>query len=321
MAFVKTPLQPSFGGNIGRSLYGDGAGPAGITQPVTAPTQNPISQVPGLQQGLGLSQGIQGPALAINEQQAARLAGQLGMTDAAYGTALGALNQGAAADLAKLSLGPQYDAIERSAIYRQIAGLNDLDRLAFQALGNQYKGFDIQKLSAWQEAARNQEAARSSATARGAMTAPGIQRTFRDIQHQLANQLGGIEVQRESARLGALEGQMSRTEQKAKLADRNKALDIKAKEYGIDASKISANLSQGLAKLGLDRFTDINSILDALNSNDLQRVAIAEQIFRDALSYSDLFATPGTSSGGATTTPNPVRDRAIDEFTTRGATG
>lgn len=107
---------------------------------------------------------------------------------------------------------------------------------------------------------------------------------------------------------------MGRKEQQAKLEDRNKILDIKAKEYGIDKGKISANLQQGLQKLGLDQYMDVSRLLDEMNSTDLNRQAIATQIFRDAMTYSDFFTVlppPQIPSGTGMETLTPKQQQSV----------
>lgn len=288
-------------------------------QPTTGPTPNTVPTQG--QQAIDYFSGIYGPDLALNQQQSGNLAGQLGTTQAGYDLAVGAAQQGAAADLAKVNLGPQYDAIERAGNLRQMGVLDQQGNLAYRMLGSQFQGFDLQKLQSWQDAAKHQHAAMSDATARGAVTGRGIKRTFGDIQHDLANQLTGIDINKYQATNQAQSQQLTRNEQKAQLEDRNKTLDIKAKEYGIDRSKIQANLEQGLARLGIENSVTVNQILDALNSNDVQRMGIAHQIFNDAMTYSDFFMTtnPAGGSSGTAPTPNPVRDQAVDDYMSRVA--
>lgn len=321
--FKTSTPPPNSGGN---QLYRDperGLGSTPMGQFPLTPQQQ------GLQSAVNVFSGIHGPAMALVDQSAGNIAGQIGMTQVGYQQGVQALNQNAALDKQKLNLGPQYDQVERDAIARQLAGLDEQGKLAFLGLGNQFKGFDLQTLQAWQNAAKNQTAARSDATVRGAMTSRGIGRTMGDIQKDLANQVTGIGIQREGAVLGAQEGDLNRKEQAARLQDRNKILDIKAKEYGVDAAKINASLQQGIQKLGLDQFMDVNQLLDALNSTDMERQAIATQIFRDAMTYSDMFTVMQPQSPGFTPPPtgqqnlNPAMEgqRAIDQLTGVMGTG
>lgn len=318
MPTFKTSTPPPGGG--GNQLYRDperGLGSTPMGQFPLSPQQQ------GLQSSLDVFTGVHDPAMQLLNQSSGNIAGQIGMTQIGYQQGVQALNQNAALDQQKLNLGPQYDAVTRQAIARQLAGLDEQGRLAFLGLGNQFKGFDLQTLQAQQGADRNKIAVRSDATVRGAMSGRGINRTYGNIAQDLANQLTGIGINKEGAIINAQEGDLSRKEQAAKLQDQNKMLDIKAKEYGVDRAKIQASLQQGIAKLGLDQFMDVSQLLDALNSNDMERQAIATQIFRDAMAYSDMFTVMSPQSPAFTPPPtgqqnlNPTMEgnRAIDQLT------
>lgn len=307
-----TFLASSSGGGAWGKGYRDNPG----ALPPPPPTPEQQARLDGIQRGINEFSVWHGPSLALNDQQAGILANQIGGVQMAYGMDTNALRQNAGLDMAKQNFGPQYDAIERLANLRQMGMLGTLDNLAFQQLGNQFAGTDLAKKQAWEQAGRQQTAAKSDATVRGAMSAPGFKRTMGDIQTELANQLSGIGQQREGYRLGALEQQVGRKEQQAKLEDRNKILDIKAKEYGVDKAKISANLQQGLAKLGLNQYMDVNTLLDELNSTDLNRQAIATQIFRDAMTYSDFFTILPQQSMPSIRTPEQQKtvDDAVSNY-------
>lgn len=279
----------------------------------------------GMQASLDFFTGLAGPQMAQLQQQAGMYQGQLGTTQAGYDMAKQAAQAGADAQIAKINLGPEYDAISRAANNRQIAGLDAQDKLAWEALGNQFEGFDLRNLQAWQAAQRGQWANRSDATGKGSVGSVGYNRRMGSIQEDLANQITGIGIDKDSAVFAARDAAMGRTEQKAKLNDQNAMLDIKAKEYGIDKQQVQANLQQGLAKLGIDNVASVNQIMDMLASNDVQQRALGEQIFRDAMGNSDFFTTlpqnttPTGSIGGASGN-NPVAGKAVDEYMTRGAT-
>lgn len=289
--------------------------------PATGPLrQQWTPEASALRQGLDFATALNSPVMAGLQQQAGMYAGQFGMSQAGFDLARQAMMQGTQADQARLNLQPQYDQIEREAIYRQTMGLNDQNNLAYRQLGNQLEGFDLQQKSAWERTGQAQTAAKSDATVRGAMSGRGINRTMGDIQTDLANQLTGIDIGRDDAKMGFEAGQLSRAEQRAALADKNKMLDIKAQEYGISRQQIEASLSQGLAKLGLDQVADINRIMEMLSSNDIQQRAAAEQIFRQGLEYSDMFYTlPAnrvSNSGNVVNGQyvNPVTAEATDKF-------
>lgn len=269
------------------------------SQSATAPPISPEQQ--GLQNAVNAFTVWNGPSMALIDQNSQQLANQIGMGQGLLAFNQGALQQDANAQLAKLNLGPEYDAIQRNANLRGIGSIQELDKLAYQALGVQAGQFDLGRKEAWQQAYTQGRNVRSDATVRGAVGGRGYKFSMDEIQRGLANQLQNIDFQAEGAKINALEGQVGRKEQIAQLEDRNKMLDIKAKEYGIDKQQIEANLQQGLAKLGIDNFMSTNQLLDALNSNDLQKQAIAQQIFRDAMEYSDFFTV--NVGGGVPATP------------------
>lgn len=296
---------------------------------------SPGSQIPALppptsqQQGLDFAYGLNAPTLAALQQQAGQYQSQIGMTQAGYGMARGAAQQDAAAQNAKINLGPEYDAIQRAANNRGMAGIDAAENLAYQALGNQFEGFDLRKQQAWGAAQRAQWDAKTDATQKGAMGSLGFKRRMGSIQSDLANQLTGIGIDKDAATFSARQAQADRREAKARLDDNNKTLDIKAKEYGIDRQQVQANLQQGLAKLGIDQTTSVNQILDMLSSNDIQQRAVAEQIFRQGMEYGGMFETlpqntlPSTASQygtGVTGGANPLVDEGVDQFMHRGAT-
>lgn len=326
---------PSFGGQY---TFNSGATPAAPEQPwgggMLAPPGGYPTMTPntpernGMESALNYYTTLSGPQLALLQQQAGTYAGQLGATQAQYDLARQGLQSGAANDLAKINLGPEYDAIQRGANARGLEGLNAQDKLAWEALGNQFEGFDLRTLQSWQNAGRNQFATKSEATPRGSVGSVGYKQKMTGIQQDLANQLTGIGIDKDSAVFGAREAAMGRTEQKAKINDNNAMLDIKAKEYGIDRAQVESNLQQGLAKLGIDQTASVGQIMDMLASNDVQQRALGEQIFRDAIGNSDFFTTlpqntmptgrnsESTTSGNA---GNPITQRAVDEFMRIGA--
>lgn len=324
-----TPGMPSFKTAAPSTGYGLASAPSGWgaasqlgigSQPMPTPEQQ------SMQQGLNLAYGLGAPQLASLNQQYGTLQGQLGTTQAGYDLARQAAQSDAAAQLAKTNLGPEYDAVTRAAIQRQLAGLGVDDNLAFQMLGNQFKGLDLQRTQAWQGAGRAQTAAKTDATARGSIGSVGFNKKMTGIQQDLANQLSGIDINRTQDTLQAQQAQNDRREAAAKLKDQNAMLDIKAKEYGLDRNQIKANLQQGLAKLGIDNMATVNQILDMMSSNDVQQRAVAEQIFRQGMEYSNFFTTlpqntlpVGGGVGGASGN-NPVAGQAVDEFMGRGAT-
>lgn len=280
-------------------------------------TPTPISpQTQAGQQALGIAQGMAGPSLIQNDINASRLANQLGYGDAQYGLGVDALNQNTALDRARLGINANDIGIDRESLMRQI-GVNDqLHMLAKQLfgvdakglgltqdainsrLGTQNRGFDNQRIQAM-----------SQRTARGAVGSVGHNRELTNItadQHDAWDAFwrdtSMTNLDRERLGIRGKESDINFGENKAKIEDRMKMLNNQAAKLGIDAKQLDANLQQGLARLGVDRLFSANDLFDAMLSNDVERQAIAQQIFRDALNM-----VPGLmqqiTMPGSTTTP------------------
>lgn len=258
----------------------------------------------GLQTALQFMQGIYGPELAQQQAMRDQLAGRVGFAEQNFTTQQGILQSQHGIDLARLGLEQSGIGIEKGAANRQIGNANILESLARQLLGNTQKGLDIDlqslatnERSSNQQFAAEKRQAMSSAASRGAMNAPGIGRTTNELSNQLwnRNELIGQDRQRvglgrERANLGFERERVGLNEQKAAAKDRLATLDLRSQGLGLDRKTLQNNLDQGLAKLGLDQWVTTNDLLDAMNSSDLQQRAVAEQIYRQALEYSDFFA-------------------------------
>lgn len=258
----------------------------------SAPT--PISSGPspeevGLQNALNLYTGFQGPNLAQNTLTQNRLAGQLGYTDAQYGLDTGQLNTQAGFDRSRIGLSREGIGVDQNAINRQI-GVNS----QLQNLANQLFGLNRTELD--KDYNTSQRKLLSNATAKGAVSfGQGFAKDRADIYGKLLLdvQRGDVEKNKSDVNFG---------ENKAQLEDRRKQLDLRAKGLGIDAGELESRLSNGLQRLGVDRFFRWQDIMDAMQSNDLQRRAIAEQIYQQALeafnTMPDTFIPPPVFTGG-----------------------
>lgn len=285
---------------------------SGWQQPT--PTTSPATQ--GMQQALDVATGWAGPSLIQNDINADRLANQLGYGDAQYGLGVDALQQNTALDRARLGINARDINIDRESIARQMGVSNQLQALANQLFGIDIKGLGIDQrgLDAQMTTAnRNLDAElrrqMSDATARGAVGGPGLmyrkQETEADRQDAFGNFLRSTEqlgLRKDQVGIARKQSDINYTEDRAKLADRAKILDNQAGKLGIDAKQLEANLSQGLARLGVDRLFNMNDLLDAMASNDVDRQAIAQQIFREAMGMSQFFTdqlAPPTAPTGA----------------------
>lgn len=241
-----------------------------------APTPTPIAPLrpspeeQGLQNALNLYTGFQGPNLAQNTLTQGRLAGQLGYTDAQFGLDTNQLNQQAGFDRSRIGLSREGVGVDRASLDRQIGVNSQLQNLANQLLG-------LNKTELGKDYNTSQRKLLSNATARGAVSfGQGFADDRADIYGKLLldTQRGDVEQKKSD---------INYSENKAQLEDRKKQVDLRAKGLGIDAAELESRLSSGLQKLGVDRFFRWQDIMDAMQSNDLQRRAIAEQIYQQAL--------------------------------------
>lgn len=282
----------------------------------STPTGTPQQQ--GMQQALQVATGFNAPGLIQNDINADRLANQLGYGDAQYGLGVDALQQNAALDRMRLGVNAQDINIDRQAIGRQMGVSNQL-----QALANQLFGIDLQGLAINQRtsdaqmgtANRNIDAAQrkvlSDATARGAVSGPGFVNNRRELESDRQDTFGQFlrdfeenKLKQGQVGIARQQSDINFGEDRAKLADRAKILDNQASKLGIDAKQLEANLQQGMARLGVDRLFNMNDLLDAMASNDIDRQAIAMQIFREAMGMSQFFE--GTLGGNPSTPVGPT---------------
>lgn len=84
-------------------------------------------------------------------------------------------------------------------------------------------------------------------------------------------------------------GKLSNAEQKARLEERGRALDIESERIGVNKEKLAAGLQQGLAALNMQNIASIGQIMDAMNSNNMQQAALARSIFEQALANQSAF--------------------------------
>lgn len=265
----------------------------------------------GLERGLQFFQGIYGPDLAAQQAQRDRLQGGIGFAEQNYATQADILRNQYGIDTDKLGLEQQGIGIERGAVNRQIGNVGQLENLARQLLGNTQRGFDIDSKEATQGYFAQRRRALSDAASRGAFNTPGIRYTLAEIGDVLGNTQGRIGLGRERADIGYQREGIGLKEQRAGLQDRNKQLDLRAQGLGLDRRQLANNLDQGLNRLGLDQWVTTNDLLDAMASSDIQTRAVAEQIYRNALDYSDFFAgldPAGVRGFGVVSNPVPTSD-------------
>lgn len=61
-------------------------------------------------------------------------------------------------------------------------------------------------------------------------------------------------------------------------------LDIKAQEFGLQRDQAIASLTQGLKNMELSNVINVNDLMGALSSNDIQRQILAQQVTQQAMS-------------------------------------
>ena len=224
--------------------------------------------------------------------------GQLGMTAGNRDYMGKLLNQDYQTSLARLGLDEQGNQIDKAgALRRTGAGgyFDQLGGLIDRNLLNQLAGFDVQEGSARNKYATARRGEISDSTARGALQTYGTREDLSDISKSLWQDILGLNVQREGARIGSDKEKVSLSEQRAQDKDRLAQLDLKAKDYGLQRDQFKTELDRGLAKLGIDAYFTTEDIMDKATSAKSQDRAIAEQIIRNAMDYSSQFPTTSTA--------------------------
>lgn len=118
----------------------------------------------------------------------------------------------------------------------------------------------------------------------------GLKNQRGDLKDQLSEQLLGFKSQRGELKSDYGRDQLSLKEQQAKLNDSNKMLDIKSSEIGLSRRELSSSIQRQLEKAGLDRTFGVQDVMAALQSNDIQRISLAENIIRQATANRQFFS-------------------------------
>lgn len=290
---------------------------------------NPQTQP--MQQALSFMTGMHGADFVQNDMNASRLAGQLGYNDAQYQMDTSFMQENAGLDRQRLGLAGQNIGIDRNALNRQI-GVNDqLQGLAQQLFGLDIRGLGIQNaglgidrqslaaqlVSQFRGLDNDKRNMLSEKTAMGSVGSVMHRRgnaenqaQREDVYGQFGRDSAGLDLKQdqigldaERVGIGRQQSDIEFGENKAKLQDRMKTLDTEASKLGIDRKQLEINLNQGLARLGIDRMFSMNDILDAMTSNDIERQAIAQQIFREAMGMSQFMPQ---APGPQQPQPNPL---------------
>lgn len=166
-------------------------------------------------------------------------------------------------------------------------------------LANQLYGFNTQEITNQaQGATRNQI---SQSVAAGSLQAKNTVANLADIITQRDIGLGKAKNALDST-LNSLDERRLGLQRSADLnANQLKQLDITAKELGLSRDKALAAISQGLARMNLNSVIGAQDLFDAMQSNDYQRQAIANQITMEATRGYEMglfgYPSPATYSG------------------------
>ena len=248
-----TPLSGLSGGST--TSYTDGGGGGYSSGPTSSPFDQYVAQ---------------NPQYLAYGNQLNRIASQIPFQGSYYDTRQQGLNQDYANSLASIGLQGRGLGVDRGAIARDQAYYDAMKAMAGKERANQG---DINN----NQLATQGREINSAATAAGNWFAPGRNDKIADAYKGWGTTNTGLDISYQRDLLGL-------DRQKAEAGDRAKKLDLAAEQLGLDKTKLKTNLEQGLAALGYDRFTNMNSLLDALDSTDANRRMLAQQIITEAVS-------------------------------------
>lgn len=161
---------------------------------------------------------------------------------------------------------------------------------------NQLATFDTQGRGIDANSAREQEMMMSAAIAGGAVASQGVrsdksfiegertraqsllnnQRTEAKINYQ--ERLANLDSQTRGLLLDHELNQLSNAEQKARLGDRLKQLDLTARQYDLNAEQLAANLQSAIDSIGAGESLRVGQLMDAINSNNAQKAQVGLQV-------------------------------------------
>jgi hypothetical protein len=164
----------------------------------------------------------------------------------------------------------------------QLGSLGQDREIARLIYENQLRGYGLDRSTIRQQADVQSRQWSDDAAARGAYSAPGTGRGFGDIQTEMGQKLGQVDVSQEDTRLRYEKGLHE--------------MDLRAKELGTTRERLGLDLERGLANLNLDRVIDAQKLIMDLASLDSNKRALAKQIFDQALQMAQSMP-PGTLPG------------------------
>lgn len=175
----------------------------------------------------------------------------------------------------------QYDAKRgtlQSAFNNQMAGNqidlqgNQQNLAAYRALANiNLGGYQNSQKTITDQAMQTRNKATNDAVARGAYGGAGTAQDFTDIATNRENQMGAAENQ-------------YLTQQNSVMRNMGE-LDTQAKKFGLAPQQFATQLNSGLVQLGIDQTMGIGTLMNMMNSNNLQQAQFAQGIVEKALSF------------------------------------
>lgn len=167
--------------------------------------------------------------------------------------------------------------------------------LTREQLDNQLGQFKIDEAKLRDNSSRAQWDLRSDLTQRGALNTVATERGSGRINRDLMYGLGGINNQRTAAdiqfrnsMLGLDEKGIGYDNQQAALTTKLSQIGLNEKALGIKDEQIQNALADGLYNSGLGALTNVNSLMDAIGSNNAQQSQLGLQILQQIIGYSNL---------------------------------
>lgn len=199
-----------------------------------------------------------------------------------YGVDKGFLNQDYDIGMRGIGLNQEGLGIDRGANARDAAYYQNLRNILGQQMGITGETFNNTQQQLQNDAATNVRNINSEYTGRGAWFAPMRGNKVSDTFKNYDTSLQAADLQRRNTLLGQGKEDLGYEKSIAETGDKNKKLDILAKQYGLDAEKLKANLDQGLANLGYSHFTDSLGLIDQLGKGGAD-VSTIQNIINQAL--------------------------------------
>lgn len=250
-----------------------------------APQPTQISPLAGLQ---SMMDTFYGPQQLLLDDQKARLENQYGYVGLDADYRRGALSRDT--DLARRGLandknltGGQLQNLGRlKEILKKQYGLND--RTLQNALGK----FGIDEAQMRDQAERQTFDLRSNLTPRGAFNTVANERGTGRIQRDLFYGIGGLNSQRESARLSHEGNRYGLDEKGIGYDNQTLSLQNTLTGLGLQGEKITNALTDGLRQIGLDSMFSLGTLVEAISGVDQQKAQMAYTIYQEAAKLSGL---------------------------------